>query len=103
MIRVMDESTRPTLQKLALIGITDPGQAAWPALEDEVTAALVAGLPAVLVRDKQAPDEELLPIATRIRARARACGAAFILNRRLGLAPALAPDEYSSGHMPGKS
>jgi thiamine-phosphate pyrophosphorylase len=75
--------------RLRLIGIADPGLLPWPALEPACRAALAAGLPALMLRDKTIPAAKLLPIARRLVNAARAAGALLIVHRRLGLARAV--------------
>lgn len=71
---------------LRLLAITDPGRSGWPATEQAAAAALAAGLPALMIRDRAASDAELLPIARRLQQKARAAGGLLIINRRLDVA-----------------
>jgi thiamine-phosphate pyrophosphorylase len=77
-------------RQIRLIGILDARTAPWAEQEAACRAALGAGLPALMLRDRTgAADEALLPTARRIAEAARVSGALVIVNRRLELARAI--------------
>jgi thiamine-phosphate pyrophosphorylase len=82
-----------------LIAITDatstPG--GWSAILRLADAALGAGLPALMLRDKTLSDADLLPFARDLRQATRAAGALLIVNRRLDLARAIGADGVHLG------
>lgn len=79
----------PRLGQLKLIAITDTPGGGWTAPERTACAALAGGLPALMLREREMTEEELLPIARRLKAAADAHGALLIVNRRLELARAI--------------
>ena len=82
---------------LRLVGITDPQVLAWPKLGEAARAAMGAGLPALILRERQMTDEELEPVAKRLREEARRRGTLLIFNRRLELARRLGADGVQVG------
>lgn len=76
----------PPLARLRLIAITDTLGRDWPAVERTAACALAAGLPALMLRERDLSDADLLPIALRLKTQAAAHGALLIVNRRLELA-----------------
>ncbi|HOE95136.1 MAG TPA: thiamine phosphate synthase [Candidatus Sumerlaeota bacterium] len=90
-------ASRVAAERLRLIGIADGGWKPWPALQPLAAAALAAGLPALMVRDRELSDRELLPVAWPLREAARQAGALYILNRHFSLINLLAPDALHIG------
>jgi thiamine-phosphate pyrophosphorylase len=84
-------------RNLRLVGITDPQVLAWPKLEEAARAAMGAGLPALILRERQMTDEKLEPLGRRLREEARRRGALLIVNRRVELARRLEADGVQVG------
>jgi thiamine-phosphate pyrophosphorylase len=88
--------------RVRLIGIADAGLDSWEGLEARCRAALAAGLPALMLRDRSAAaDADLLPAARRLAAAAREAGALLIVNRRLELARAIGAEAVHLGRTGG--
>lgn len=85
------------LARLRLIALTDAALQPWAQVEAAALLALSAGLPALMLREKTLSDEELLPIARRLREATTKAGALLILNRRLELARQIRPDAIHLG------
>lgn len=68
-----------------LLVVTDRRQTALPPV-DAAAAAMAGGARWLSLREKDLPEAELLDLAVRIRARARACGAVVTLHGSAGLA-----------------
>ncbi len=72
--------------RLRLMLLTDPRAADPRPLTEVVESALQAGATAIQLRDKEADDGELLPLARWIGERCRRHGALFLINDRVELA-----------------
>ncbi len=59
--------------------------------------ALEAGLPALMLREKDLPEDEFLPLAREMRALTAAHDALLIINRRLDIARAVGADGLQTG------
>lgn len=73
-------------RRLRLIVVTDRASAHPRDMVQVATTALDAGAPALQLRDKTSPPRDLLPVARRLAAAARAAGALFFVNDRFDLA-----------------
>lgn len=82
---------------LRLLAITDRHVIGMGSLVAAAREALAGGLPALMLREKDLPDDELLPIAHQLREATRAAGALLIINRRLGLVRATGADGIHLG------
>jgi len=71
------------------LGMGDPVAAA--------RSAVSAGLPGLMLREKDLPDEQLLPIARELRSITSQSGTMFIVNRRLTVARAVEADGVHLG------
>lgn len=80
-----------------LIGIVDPAAGPWPTIAAAAATAVDAGWPAVMIRDRSAPDEALLPFASRLAGWSRRAGALLLLNRRPELAERVRADGLHLG------
>ena len=85
------------LLALRLIVITDRGLAAPRNIEEVVEKALLAGAPAIQLRDKAASSGELLEIGQRLRELTRRRGALLFVNDRLDVALAAGADGVHVG------
>lgn len=81
-----------TPDAMRLLAVTDRAVMGMGDLVGAARRALAAGLPALMLREKDLPDEELLPIAGELRAATNPSGALFIVNRRLKIARASGAD-----------
>jgi len=91
------QMTGKRLEALRLIGITDRNVLG---LGDPVHAAeeaLASSLPALMLREKDLPEDQLLPIATRLRRQAAQAGALFIINRNIDVARGVGADGVHLG------
>lgn len=82
---------------LRILAITDRhviGMGSFLAASRE---ALEGGLPALMLREKDLPEEELFPIASQLREETRRTGALFLINRRLELARGVGADGIHLG------
>jgi thiamine-phosphate pyrophosphorylase len=82
---------------LRLIVITDAAMAVPRTIEDVVTAAVMAGAPAIQLRDKLANAAELVEQARRLHAITRAAGALLFINDRVDVALAAGADGVHLG------
>jgi len=82
---------------LRLIVVTDRNLAHPGDVTGIVAEALQAGAPAVQLREKAQPPNEVLPLARRLRADTRRHGALFFVNDRLDLALAAEADGVHLG------
>jgi thiamine-phosphate pyrophosphorylase len=90
-------TTEPLAHRLRLVVITD-GELARPrALDSVIEEALLAGAPAVQVRDKDATAAELFAIASRIVRLTRRAGALCFVNDRMDVALAVGADGVHVG------
>ena len=83
--------------RLRLMLVTDPRAADPRPLTEVVDAALQAGATAIQLRDKEADDGELLPLARWIGDRCRRHGALFLVNDRVELAISIGADGVHVG------
>jgi thiamine-phosphate pyrophosphorylase len=83
--------------KLRLIGITDREVMGMGSIESAAASALEGGLPALMLREKDLPDDELLPLASRLRDLTGDAGALLLVNRRLRVARAVGADGVHLG------
>jgi thiamine-phosphate diphosphorylase len=83
--------------RLRLMVVTDPMASAPRSLEAVVEEALEAGATSIQLRDKEAPTEELLPLARRLQACCHRHGALFVVNDRVELALAVGADGVHVG------
>ena len=82
---------------LRLIVITDAAMAAPRTIEDVVEAAVLAGAPAIQLRNKHATAGELVELARRLHAITRAAGALLFINDRVDVALAAGADGVHLG------
>lgn len=82
---------------IRLIAISDRHAVGMGSLEQAATSALEAGLPALMLREKDLPEEELLPVARRLRQATARHGALLLLNRRVEIANAVGADGVHLG------
>jgi thiamine-phosphate pyrophosphorylase len=82
---------------LRLIVITDVGAAGGRSLDAVISAALVAGAPAIQLRDKTASARELHASAVRLLPLVHAHGAKLLINDRLDVALAAGADGVHIG------
>jgi len=82
---------------LRLMVLTHPTPACGRPLEDVVRECVDAGATCIQLRDKEASDDELLTLALRVGAAARATGAMFLLNDRYDIALAAGADGVHLG------
>ena len=82
---------------LRLIGITDRHVMGLGGLAEAAAGALAAGLPALMLREKDLPEDQLLPLASGLRALTNEHGALLIVNRRLKIARAVGADGVHLG------
>jgi len=89
----------PTLphDRLRLLAITDRNVIGMGSLAAAAREALAGGLPALMLREKDLPEEDLLPIAHELREETRRTGALLIINRRLGLVRSVGADGIHLG------
>lgn len=85
------------IHALRLIGITDRNVMGMGDPVRAAEEALAGGLPALMLREKDLPEDQLLPLATRLRRRAAEAGASFILNRNLDVARGTGADGIHLG------
>lgn len=83
--------------RLRLMVLTDRRLAAPRSVDDVVEAALVAGCPAIQLRDKDSTPAELLATALRLRERTRRHGALLLVNDRVDVARAAGADGVHVG------
>lgn len=60
-------------------------------------SAVAAGLPALMLREKDLPDEQILPLAQELRAMTSRAGTLFMINRRLNVGRAVRADGVHLG------
>jgi thiamine-phosphate pyrophosphorylase len=90
--------TAPTKNPLPrLIGILESPDGASAEMWRQVEAALAAGLPALMLRQRQGTDEAPRPLAMRLRNLTAETGALFLMNRRLDLAVECGADGVHTG------
>lgn len=87
----------PALASLSLLAITDRHVIGMGSLVAAAREALDAGLPSLMLREKDLPEEDILPIAGELRAETARFGALLIVNRRLSLARAIGADGIHLG------
>src|SRR5260370_27983691 len=81
--------------------ILDRAAARGRDLDEILAAAIEGGCRMVQLREKAWPSGRLLPLAERLRARCRRAGVTFVVNDRVDLALAVAPDGVHLGqHAP---
>ena len=85
------------LLSLRLIVLTDRGLAAPSTIDEVVEKALLAGAPAIQLRDKAASAGELLEVGQRLRKLTRRLGALLFVNDRLDVALAAGADGVHVG------
>ena len=85
------------LLSLRLIVLTDRGLAAPSTIDEVVEKALLAGAPAIQLRDKAASARELLEVGHRLRKLTRRLGALLFVNDRLDVALAAGADGVHVG------
>lgn len=79
------------------MAVTDREVLGMGSLASAAGSALAGGLPALILREKDLPDESLLPIALELRALTSKAGALFIVNRRIAVARAAGADGVHLG------
>ncbi len=84
-------------RSLRLIAITDREALGMGSLTSAVESALRGGLPALMLREKDLPEELILPLATEMRELTANAGALLIVNRRLKIARAVGADGVHLG------
>ena len=84
-------------QCLRLIAITDREAVGMGSLTVAAGAALDAGLRTLMLREKDLPEEQILPLAREMRAMTNRNDALFVVNRRLGVARSVAADGVHLG------
>ncbi len=89
--------TRLDTRSLRLIGITDREVLGMGGQVEAARRALNGGLPALMLREKDLPDEELLRLGASLRRVTQATGAIFLVNRRLKIARAIGADGVHLG------
>lgn len=82
---------------LRLLAITDRHVIGMGSLVAASREALAGGLPSLMLREKDLPEEALLPIAHQLREETRRTGALFLVNRRLELARGVGADGVHLG------
>ncbi|MDR5866807.1 thiamine phosphate synthase [Halomonas koreensis] len=87
---------------LSLYLVTDPELCAAHGLEATVLAAVRGGVSVVQLRDKHAPDAELIPLARRLKAALAGSGVPLIINDRLEVALASGADGLHIGQDDGE-
>ncbi|MDN3525418.1 thiamine phosphate synthase [Halomonas sabkhae] len=87
---------------LSLYLVTDPELCAERGLEDTVLAAVAGGVTLVQLRDKQAGDAELIPVARRLKAALAGSGVPLLINDRLEVALASGADGLHIGQDDGE-
>lgn len=88
---------RVSAEALRLLAITDRNVIGMGSLVAAAREALAGGLPALMLREKDLPEEDLLPVAHELREETRKTGALFIVNRRIGLVRAAEADGIHLG------
>jgi thiamine-phosphate pyrophosphorylase len=73
-------------RSLGVYVVTSSGLVAGRGHREVALAAIEGGATAIQLRDKEASDAELLPLAEELAARCREAGALFVVNDRIGLA-----------------
>jgi thiamine-phosphate pyrophosphorylase len=73
-------------RSLGVYVVTSSGLVAGRGHREVALAAIEGGATAIQLRDKEASDAELLPLAEELAARCREAGALFVVNDRVGLA-----------------
>lgn len=82
---------------LRLVAITDREALGMGGIVSASRLAVEAGLPALMFREKDLPDEQALALLQELRALTAAHGTRLIVNRRLGLARAVGADGVHLG------
>lgn len=85
------------VRSIRLIAITDRQALGMGSLTNAVASALAGGLPALMLREKDLPEEEVAPLAREFRAMTSKAGALLIVNRRIGIARAVGADGVHLG------
>lgn len=85
------------VSKLTLMGITDREVMGMGSVAAAAASALEGGLPSLMLREKDLPDDELLGLARELRALTSRAGALFVVNRRLRVARAVGADGVHLG------
>jgi thiamine-phosphate pyrophosphorylase len=86
-----------TPDALRLLAITDRHVIGMGSLVAASHEALAGGLPALMLREKDLPEEDLFPIAEKLREETQRTGALFLVNRRLELARGVGADGVHLG------
>lgn len=84
-------------ESLELLAITDRHVLGLGGLVAAAREALEGGLPALMLREKDLPDETLLPLAVELREITARHGALLLINRRIGLARSVGADGVHLG------
>lgn len=84
-------------RSLRLIGITDREVLGMGGQVEAARRALDGGLPALMLREKDLPDDDLLRLGADLRRATQAAGALLIVNRRLQVARAIGADGVHLG------
>ena len=79
------------------MAITDREALGMGSLTSAVAAALEAGLPALMLREKDLPEDQLLPMAAELRALTARSRALFVINRRVAIARSVGADGVHLG------
>ncbi len=87
----------PIQRLFPLLAITDRQALGMGSLTEAVRSAIEGGLPSLMLREKDLPDEQLLPIARELRAMTQDAGRIFVINRRIGVARAVGADGVHLG------
>lgn len=80
-----------------ILAITDRSIIGMGGLVNSAAAAVAGGLPALMLREKDLPEEEYLPVASRLRTVTARGGCKLILNRRPEIARAVGADGVHLG------
>lgn len=80
-----------------ILAITDRGVMGMGGLVNAVASAVAGGLPALMLREKDLPEEDYLNVAREIRGLTARAGCRLILNRRPEIARAVGADGVHLG------
>jgi thiamine-phosphate pyrophosphorylase len=90
-------SRPPRPLDLSVYLITDPLLCAGRGIVDTALAAVAGGATLVQLRDKQAPDAELIALGRALKAALAGCDVPLIINDRIGVAAAIGADGVHVG------
>lgn len=95
--RPQDMTDSKRIPDLRLVAITDREALGMGGIVSVARLAVEAGLPALMFREKDLPDEQALALLQELRAITAAYGTTLIVNRRIGLARAVGADGVHLG------